>query len=207
MDMNDSSTSSSSVFSSSIQDQSISSAPIPVVTKTKSNKRQIMLVVDGGYHFQLKNVNSKKTIKFWRCARRSCGVIMHTTLNDEFIRYSGTTLSHDHLPNPAESELRELRERMRIRAEKDLISLQEIAEDEVRKALLTNEALAILPAVSTLGLFSLVFIFHNLTLFVFYFYLSNRAQPSSESPQNSAGTSSLFAFHSSGIVHSRLSRQ
>ena len=61
-----------------------------------------MLEIDG-YHFQLKNLNSTKTIKFWRCADA-------TTLDDEFIRYSGKTTEHPHLTNPVESEIRKLRE-------------------------------------------------------------------------------------------------
>jgi hypothetical protein len=76
---------------------------------------------------------------------------MHTTVGDEFIRYAGQTSVHSHLPNPAESEVRNLRERMRTRAENELYPLQAIAEDEVRKALLTGEALAVLPAVHNIG--------------------------------------------------------
>ena len=110
-----------------------------------------MLVIDG-YHFQLKNFNAKKTMKFWRCADRSCGVLLHTTLDDEFIRYSGKTIDHSHLPNPAESEIRNLREKMRERAEKELLPLQEIAEQEVRNGLLTGEALAVLPRVNNMGM-------------------------------------------------------
>ena len=110
-----------------------------------------MLVIDG-YHFQLKNFNSKKTIKFWRCADRNCSILMHTTLDDEFLRYSGRTTNHSHLPNPAQSEIRNLREKMRERAENEVIPLQEIAEQEVRKALLTGEALAVLPRVNDIGM-------------------------------------------------------
>ena len=108
-----------------------------------------MLVVDG-YHFQLKNFNSKKTMKFWRCANRNCAVLMHTTVDDQFIRYAGKTTIHSHLPNSAESEIRNLRERMRVRAVNELFPLQEIAEDEVRKGLLTGEALAVLPALNNI---------------------------------------------------------
>ena len=76
---------------------------------------------------------------------------MHTTLDDEFLRFSGKTTAHYHLPNPAESEIRNLRENMRERAEREFIPLQEIAEQEVRKALLTGEALAVLPGVINMG--------------------------------------------------------
>ena len=37
--------------------------------------------------------------QIWRCAIRSCGVLEHTTLDNEFIRYSGKTTEHPH-PQP-----------------------------------------------------------------------------------------------------------
>ena len=110
------------------------------------------IMVNNGYNFQFKNFNNKGTIKFWRCANRSCGVLLHTSLNEEFLRYSEKVTEHTHLPNPAEEEIRNLRETMRQRAENELSSLQEIAEQEMRKALLTAEALAVLPSASTIGM-------------------------------------------------------
>ena len=149
--MNEDDTSSSfSSHSSEFSSSSLSSISI-VITKTKSNKRKSMLVING-YNFQFKNFNNKGTIKFWRCANRSCGVLLHTSLNEEFLRYSGKVTEHTHLPNPAEEEIRNLRETMRQRAENELSSLQEIAEQEMRKALLTAEALAVLPSASTIGM-------------------------------------------------------
>lgn len=111
-----------------------------------------MLTVDG-YQFQLKSFNSKKTMKFWRCSNRSCGVILHTNLTNEFVRFSGSFGEHCHLPNPVETEVRGLRESMRKRAETELVPLQKIAEDEVRQKLLSGEALAILPNITNLGTF------------------------------------------------------
>ena len=118
--MNEDDTSSSfSSHSSEFSSSSLSSISI-VITKTKS-----MLVING-YNFQFKNFNNKGTIKFWRCANRSCGVLLQ--------------------------EIRNFRETMRPRAENELSSLQEIAEQEMRKALLTAEALAVLPSASTIGM-------------------------------------------------------
>ena len=79
---------------------------------------------------------------------------MHTTLDDEFIQYSGKTIDHSHLPNPAEPEIGSLREKLRDRAEKELLSLQETAEQEVLKALLLSEALAVFALVTDLGISS-----------------------------------------------------
>ena len=106
----------------------------------------------------MKNYNKNKTIKFWRCADRDCGVLLHTNLNDEFVRFSGKKTDHSHLPNPAELEIRNLREAMRQRAESEMLPLQEIAEQEVRKGLLTAEALAVLPNIRNIGMIS---IFHT----------------------------------------------
>ncbi|CAF1362499.1 unnamed protein product [Rotaria sordida] len=128
----------------------LSISPKPTITKTTSNKRKTMLTING-YQFQLKNFNKNKTIKFWRCGNRSCGVLLHTNLNDEFVRFSGKTTQHSHLPNPAELEIRNLKEVMRLRAENELTPLQEIAEQEVRKGLLTGEALAVLPNITNIG--------------------------------------------------------
>ncbi|CAF3377199.1 unnamed protein product [Rotaria sp. Silwood2] len=64
---------------------SSSTSPKPSIIKTTSNK-----------HF-----NKNKTVKFWRCAKRDCGVLLHTNLNDEFIRFSGKKINRTHLPNPA----------------------------------------------------------------------------------------------------------
>jgi hypothetical protein len=107
-----------------------------------------MLTVHG-YYFQMKNYNKAKTIKFWRCANRSCSLLLHTNLNDEFVRFSGSVTEHSHLPNPAELEISTLRVEMRQRAEHELLPLQEFAEQEVRKSLLTGEALAVLPNILT----------------------------------------------------------
>ena len=97
-----------------MENASESSLQLPrcIVTAAKTNKGKLMLTIDG-YQFQLKSFNSKKTMKFWRCSNRLCGVILHTTLTDEFVRFSGSAGEHCHLPNPAETEVRALRESMR----------------------------------------------------------------------------------------------
>ncbi|CAF4268581.1 unnamed protein product, partial [Rotaria sp. Silwood2] len=130
---------------------SSSSSSVKVtISKTTTNKRKPMLIVNG-YDFQIKSYNKTKTIKFWRCSNRNCGVLLHTNLNDEFVRFSGNMTDHSHIPNPAALEIRTLREQMRQRAENELLPLQEIAEQEVRKGLLTGEALAVLPNILNLG--------------------------------------------------------
>jgi hypothetical protein len=68
-----------------------------------------MLIIDG-YNFQFKNFNKGQTIIFWRCTKRSCRMLLHTILENEFLRY--------HLPNPVKIEVRNLREVMRKGAEK-----------------------------------------------------------------------------------------
>ncbi|CAM2730348.1 unnamed protein product, partial [Rotaria socialis] len=95
-------TSSSSSSSSSSPSPSPPSTKI-TIRKTIINKRKTMLTVNG-YDFQTKNYNKTKTIKFWRCANWDCGVLLHTNLNDEFLRFSGNMFDHSHLPNPAALE-------------------------------------------------------------------------------------------------------
>ncbi len=146
-----SSTSSSTSCSPSRSSSTSSAVTKLTIKKTTSNKRKPMLTVDG-YYFQMKNYNKAKTMKFWRCANRNCGLLLHTNLNDEFVRFSGSVTEHSHLPNPVELEIRTSREEMRQRAEHELVPLQEIAEQEVRKGLMTGEALAVLPNILNLGL-------------------------------------------------------
>ncbi|CAF4963807.1 unnamed protein product, partial [Rotaria socialis] len=122
----------------------------PTITITYLNKGKFMLIVNG-YNFQFKNFNRKKTIKFWSCTNRSCNVILHTNFDDTFIRFSGTVTDHNHLPNPADLELRDLKRSMKTRAATELAPLKEIVEQEMRKALLTGEALAVLPSASDIG--------------------------------------------------------
>ncbi|CAF1216598.1 unnamed protein product [Rotaria sp. Silwood1] len=145
-----STTSSSSSPTSKPVSSSSFLSPKPSIVKTTSNKRKTMLYIKG-YQYQLKDYNKNKTIKFWRCAKRDCGVLLHTNLNDEFIRYSGKNINHKHLPNPAALEIRDLKEKMRQRAETELVPLQEIAEQEVRNGLLTGDALANLPNIFEIG--------------------------------------------------------
>ncbi len=63
----------------------------------------------------------KKALKFWRYANRNCHVLLYTDLNDEFVRFSGGMTDHSHLLNPAELEIRNLREAMWQRAENELL--------------------------------------------------------------------------------------
>ncbi|CAF4513618.1 unnamed protein product, partial [Rotaria sp. Silwood2] len=123
----------------------------PTITKPPSNKGKLMLIVNG-YSFQLKNFNRNKTVKFWRCTNKSCNVIMHTNLDDEFIQFSATISDHCHLPDPADYEVRDLKRSMKKRAATELVSVKQIAEQEMRKALLTGEALTALPGTNAIGM-------------------------------------------------------
>jgi hypothetical protein len=78
-------------------------------------------------------------------------------VDDEFVCYSGKVADHAHLPNPAELEVRNLRETMRQRAENEILPLQVIAEQEVRNVLLTAEALVVLPSITNIGI-ALIFL-------------------------------------------------
>ncbi|CAF1550758.1 unnamed protein product [Adineta ricciae] len=90
-------------------------------------------------------------MKFWRCANRNCGMLLHTILNRQFVRFSGKITDHSHLPDPTAFEIRTSRERMRKRAENEILPLRGMAEQEVRKGLLSGEALAVLPNILNLG--------------------------------------------------------
>ena len=130
----------------------LQSSPVkPTISKTHSNKGNIVLIVNS-YDFQVRNFNRKKTVKFCRCTNKSCNVILHTNLDNTLIKFSGTVTDHNHLPNPADLELRDLKGSMKTRATTELATLNDIAEQEMRKALLTGEVLAILPGVDDIGM-------------------------------------------------------
>ncbi|CAF1273072.1 unnamed protein product [Rotaria sordida] len=146
--------SSSSSFSSYSTESSLSSSSCStecsssslcsaksVITKTTSNKRILI----------------------------SCGVLLHATRDDEFLCYSGKVTDHSHLPNPAELEVRNLREKMRQRAESEILPLQIIAEHEMRNALLTVEALAVLPGVTNIDIV-LIFLY-NVNILVYFLFM------------------------------------
>jgi len=161
---------SSSSSSCSTEYSSLSSSLVKrIIRKTRSNKRKSMLVING-YNFQLKNFNKNKINKFCRCAKRNSDVLLHMTLNDTLLRYSGKVTDHSHLPNPAELEIRNLRETMPQKAENELLALQEVAEQEVQKALLTAEALAVLPSITNIGMV-LIFLYNINTLVCFFYCL------------------------------------
>ncbi|CAF1419522.1 unnamed protein product [Rotaria sordida] len=146
--------SSSSSFSSYSTESSLSSSSCStecsssslcsaksVITKTTSNKRILI----------------------------SCGVLLHAPRDDEFLCYSGKVTDHSHLPNPAELEVRNLREKMRQRAESEILPLQIIAEHEMRNALLTVEALAVLPGVTNIDIV-LIFLY-NVNILVYFLFM------------------------------------
>ncbi len=60
-----------------------------------------------------KTILTKIKLKFWRCAKRSCHVLLHKILQDDFLRYSGRITRHSHLPDSADIQMRNLREAMR----------------------------------------------------------------------------------------------
>ncbi len=75
-----SSSSSCSPSRSSSTSSSTSSAVTKLtINKTTSNKRKPMLTVHS-YYFQMKNYSRAKTIKFWGCANRICGLLLDANL-------------------------------------------------------------------------------------------------------------------------------
>ncbi|CAF4305511.1 unnamed protein product, partial [Rotaria sordida] len=117
---------------SSVLSSSSNNSPKSSITTTTSNKRKLIL--------------------FWRYANRTCRVLLYTNIKNEFIRYGGKSPVHSHLPDPSASEIRNLREAMRRRTENETTPPQQIAEQEVRQALLTAEALAVLPGINNMGM-------------------------------------------------------
>ena len=81
------------------------------VTFTKSNKGQLLLVLNG-YLYRCNKKTSNK--KYWKCTYHQCKKTIHTDLNDVYL--CDATDLHDHEPNPDIIAARNVRNKMKERA-------------------------------------------------------------------------------------------
>ncbi len=110
--------------SSSIEHSSSLSTPAkPNVRKRKTDERKLLFFIEG-YNFQFKGFNKNRTVRFSRCAHRSCDMILRTNRDDEFICFAAEkVIGHSNLRNSALLRTRNLRETIQERVENKLLQL------------------------------------------------------------------------------------
>ena len=149
----------------------------------------------------LKVFDRNKTVKFCRCTKRSCNVILHTNLDDTFIKFSGTVTDHNHLPNPADLKLRDVKKSMKTRATTELLPLKDTIEQEMRNVLLTGEVLAILPGVDDISMIPMFDVRLTFRFLSFYVYYSSYIE--TPSTQNGSYGSKVIFISYSGFIQTR----
>ncbi|CAF4487910.1 unnamed protein product, partial [Rotaria sp. Silwood2] len=105
-----------------------------------SNKGQLLLLLNN-YLYQC----NKKTIKkkYWQCISKGCTVYLHTDTNNIYL--GGDVPEHDHEPNPELVEVRQVRQKIKERALKEIIPISMIYEQETSHTSISSTTLAILP--------------------------------------------------------------
>lgn len=82
--------------------------------------------------------------RYWICVQKTCGVLIHTNLNDEFLTI---TRNHNHLANPDILKMNVLRAKMKSRILNETTSITKIYDEEIAKAGLTESIAAQFPTV------------------------------------------------------------
>ncbi|CAF2396034.1 unnamed protein product [Rotaria sp. Silwood2] len=105
-----------------------------------SNKGHLLLVLND----YLYKCNKKKANKkYWVCISNGCKVYIQTDPNNTYL--CSVRAPHDHEPNPEMVEAKNVHQKIKERALKELTSISMIYEQEVSKTSLSTTTVAILP--------------------------------------------------------------
>ncbi|CAF4171245.1 unnamed protein product [Rotaria sordida] len=116
------------------------------LTFTKSNKGQLLLVLNG-YLYKCNKKTANK--KYWICTYKECKKSIHTNPNDVYV--CGGTDPHDHEPNPDMIAARNIRNKIKERALQEIIPISMIYEQELSNSSINSTTIAILPTCQELG--------------------------------------------------------
>lgn len=119
-----------------------------ILTFTKSNKGQPLIVLNG-YLYKCNKKTSDK--KYWICNYVECRQSIHTDLNNVYIR--GDLNPHDHEPNPDLISAKEVRIKIKERAVQENIPISLIYEQEIANPSVNATTIAVLPTSEELGNF------------------------------------------------------
>jgi hypothetical protein len=110
----------------------------PTITFVTSNKNKRLLVIDGFIYQQNK---STEKVSYWVCEEKMCGMGVHLSSNDSFIKYTKTT--HSHMPKPERLEIRKMLLNVKTRVNLETTAIGQIYTEEIARANLSTTALAI----------------------------------------------------------------
>lgn len=106
-----------------------------------SNKGKTVLIY---YNYFFNHNKSTASKKYWICNTKTCGVYIHTNINDEFLCIKG---DHNHNSNPDEVAVKLLRDKMKERILAETTSITKIYDEEIAKANISRGAAALIPTV------------------------------------------------------------
>jgi hypothetical protein len=111
------------------------------ISFTTSNKGKPLLI-HNSYVFKCNKTTLSK--KYWICNDPVCGVSLHTNMENQFLLVTG---NHDHAVEPESLDIKLLKDKMKERILSETTSITKIYDEEVKKALLSDAAVAGLPTV------------------------------------------------------------
>ena len=109
----------------------------PIITFITSNKKKRLLVIDG-YIFQ-QNKSTEKVI-YWICEEKMCGMGVHLSTDDVFIKF--TKSAHTHMPAPEKLQIRQVLSHVKDRVNRETTSVGKIYTEELSRHNLSDSALA-----------------------------------------------------------------
>lgn len=119
-----------------------------IINFTKSNKGQLLLVLNGYVYKCNKKTENKK---YWVCTHNDCKRSVHTDVNNAYSY--GDTDPHDHEPNPDMIAARTIRNKMKERALQEITLLSIIYKQEITNSSVNQTTMAIMPTCQELGMF------------------------------------------------------
>jgi hypothetical protein len=109
----------------------------PTITFITSNKKKRLLTIDG-YIYQQNKCTEK--VSYWICEEKMCGMGVHLTTNDLFIKFTKST--HNHMPVPEKLEIRKMLSNVKNRVHRETTAVGKIYTEELARANLSTAALA-----------------------------------------------------------------
>jgi hypothetical protein len=110
----------------------------PTITFITSNKNKRLLVIDGFIYQQNK---CTEKVSYWVCEEKMCGMGVHLSASDTFIKYTKDT--HTHMPKPERLEIRKMLSSIKTRVSHEKTAIGQIYTEEIARENLSTTALAI----------------------------------------------------------------
>ena len=122
------------------EDSSLKTQQLEISFATSNEDKR--LLIHKNYLFRCNKTTVSQ--KYWMCSERGCDGYIHTSVTDELLSISG---DHNHSANPDQIEVKLLRDKMKERILAETTPITKIYDEEIVKANLSKEAIAILPTI------------------------------------------------------------